>query len=379
MTSHGRLYLVADGVGGADSGELASRLAVQTILHEYYQQPVTLSVVDRLLAAIDDANAAVYARSEQAAGGRGMATTLVAALIVGGHLLVANVGDSRAYLVRAGGIRQLSRDHSFVARLVADGSITAEEARTHPRRNVITRGIGMEPDVEADTAWEQLVPGDRIVLCTDGLDKHVDDAELAAIASQHRPDEAVRRLIALANERGGSDNITVAVIFVEKGASAATVVRERNSPRLGSAAPPRAASVGRRALAPIGIAAAFFVGCAVGIVLEKTSPLLLPGSGPASAATASATGTATSTVTPSPAATPAAAGPAPATPATATPSATSTATRTATPSASPTPTSTPTATGAPGTSISRIVDGLPPMQLSTPPTKERAGRRDGPT
>ena len=388
LASHGRLYLVADGVGGADSGEVASSLAVRVTLDSYYEQPESATPEARLRAAFHAANAAVYEESARTAGIRGMATTLVAALVVGESALIANVGDSRAYLVRAGGIRQLSRDHSLVARLVEEGNITAAEARTHPRRNVIMRSIGAEPTAFADTCLERLTPGDRLVLCSDGLDKHVEDPEIAELVTANAPDAAVRRLIALANERGGSDNITAAVILVEREGDARAVigannrrVRQRWQPRPVAGA---AARRGPRWMWPaIAAAGVVLVVGAVGVALVGT-PL---GQQVGLPAGATPVGTAPAAASPS------------ATPARGTPGVggtageLATATSSASPTASATPTATPTTTPtpapeatkalAPPTATTTVQAGAPqvvptPPNLAIPsqPTVVRGGTTD---
>jgi serine/threonine protein phosphatase PrpC len=154
-----------------------------------------------------------------------MGTTLTIALIVGDRLYVASVGDSRAYLINASGVTedgataaQLTSDHSLVARLVDIGQITAEQARTHPQRNLLYRSIGTDPSVEVDTLSEQLEPGDVLLLCSDGLVNHVRDEEIARCALEQRdPGRACEQLVALANERGGRDNISVVIVRVESG------------------------------------------------------------------------------------------------------------------------------------------------------------------
>jgi protein phosphatase len=176
-----------------------------------------------LRAAARAANQRVYADSRADADRQGMGTTLTLALIVGRRLHIASVGDSRAYLINGGGVAdsgaqsaQLTTDHSLVARLVDIGQITAEEARNHPHRNMLYRSIGTDPTVDIDTRSEQLEPGDIVLLCSDGLFGHVTDEEITAIALQHLdPDQACEQLVALANRRGGRDNISVVIIRVE--------------------------------------------------------------------------------------------------------------------------------------------------------------------
>jgi protein phosphatase len=157
-----------------------------------------------------------------------MGTTLTATLIVGERVHIASVGDSRAYLINAAGVTedgatsaQLTSDHSLVARLVDIGQITPEQARTHPQRNLLYRSIGTDPSVDVDTRSEQLKAGDVILLCSDGLINTVEDAEMARIATEQTdPQRACDQLVALANERGGSDNISVLIVRVESASEA---------------------------------------------------------------------------------------------------------------------------------------------------------------
>jgi serine/threonine protein phosphatase PrpC len=213
LEAHGRLYVVADGVGGAAAGEVASEYVVKKIIHAYYQNPGG-ELGARLQKAIEEANADVFAQNLSRADHREMATTVVAAVIRGDELVVANVGDSRAYIVRDKTIEQITEDHSLVAEMISDGSITAEQAETHPYRNVILRSVGAHETVQVDLFFRELAPNDILILCSDGLTHHVSDQELADAACAYPPAEATRRLVALANERGGEDNITVGIIHV---------------------------------------------------------------------------------------------------------------------------------------------------------------------
>jgi serine/threonine protein phosphatase PrpC len=210
LETHGRLYVLADGVGGAAAGEVASQYTVRKIIHAYYQstygEPGT-----RLQQAIEGANADVFAKNLNQPDHREMATTVVAAVVHGDELIVANVGDSRAYLVRKEAIEQITEDHSLVAEMINDGSITAEQAETHPYRNVILRSIGAHENVKVDLFFRRLNPDDIFILCSDGLTRHVNKDELASIVRMYPPAEAARQLVKLSNERGGYDNITVSI------------------------------------------------------------------------------------------------------------------------------------------------------------------------
>ena len=204
----GELFVLCDGMGGHAAGEVASSMGVETILSVYYED----SGEDRpavLAQAFEQANTRIYAK-----GHGSMGTTGVAALLHHDALHIANVGDSRAYLIRDGSIRQVSRDHSFVSDQVAAGLITADQARSSPHRNVITRALGYQPEVTVDLFRLPLQVDDVVLLSSDGLHGLVSDSEIAEIAAA-ADDQAVNQLIDLANERGGPDNITVIVARVD--------------------------------------------------------------------------------------------------------------------------------------------------------------------
>ena len=207
----GLLFVVADGMGGHQAGEVASETAVQTISHEYYRDPDP-QVAPALVRAIQKANAVIYERAQASIGQVGMGTTVVTAVARGPELVLANVGDSRAYLLRNGNLRQVTRDHSFVEEQIRAGVLTREEARAHPRRNVVTRALGPKPEVDVDTYGGKLSPGDVLLLCSDGLSEYVPDHEIEGILRQSTSQEAVDMLIALARDRGGSDNISALVV-----------------------------------------------------------------------------------------------------------------------------------------------------------------------
>lgn len=212
----GFLYVVCDGMGGQAAGQVASAMAVQKTIAEYYgAQPTTLQA--GLEWAIRSANAAVHDQASRTPGQGGMGTTLVAALVVGNAALIANVGDSRAYLVRNDQARQITRDHSLVAEALSSGVLTEEDARTHPNRGVITRCIGAHADIQIDFFQESLQPGDALVLCTDGLTGVVSDAEIGPSAGRNAPQVAVARLIDLARQRHTSDNVSTIVLLMAGG------------------------------------------------------------------------------------------------------------------------------------------------------------------
>lgn len=204
------LFAVADGMGGHVAGEVASRIAIETLRAER-----DAGVVE----AIRRANRAIVDRSSSNPTLRGMGTTLCAVTIVDGGgsplLQIANVGDSRAYLFRGGELHQVTDDHSYVGELEREGRLTREEARAHPQRNIITRNLGDREDVEVDLFEIDPFRGDRVLLCSDGLvDEITDDAIADVLRRTPDPEEAAARLVDLANEAGGHDNITVVVVDV---------------------------------------------------------------------------------------------------------------------------------------------------------------------
>ena len=216
LRKRGVLLVVADGMGGAQAGERASRIAVDTVLRRYTEadgeDPVT-----NLQEALEAANAAIHSESLANQDMHGMGTTCTSVVVIDRDAIVAHVGDSRAYLVRDGEIRQLTHDHSLVQHLVERGQITAEEARIDPRRNVVTRSVGVSPVIEVDAErYDDLLrEGDTLLLCSDGLHGLVTDEELAEVVGGSDLDEASRLLITLANGRGGHDNITILLARVE--------------------------------------------------------------------------------------------------------------------------------------------------------------------
>jgi protein phosphatase len=216
------LFVVADGMGGHLAGEVASEMAVAR-LDERLPMLESNSLGD-LVAAITEANVEIYQGSIDHPDQAGMGTTVTAIAVVadahdGEAFAVANVGDSRTYVLRHGRLRQLTIDHSFVQELVAEGAITRDEARTHPRRNIVTRALGIEPSVRVDSWTMPIIRGDRFLLCSDGLVDEITDAAITAIltADPDDPDAAARALVDAANEAGGRDNITVVIVDVVEG------------------------------------------------------------------------------------------------------------------------------------------------------------------
>jgi serine/threonine protein phosphatase PrpC len=211
MEHKGAIFVVADGMGGHAAGEVASEIAVETIREEYYESEQE-DVPEALIQVIKQANQVIYDRATEQAGRAGMGTTCIVAVVRGALAYLANVGDSRAYLVRDGQIRQLTHDHSWVAEQVRAGMLTDEQARTHAHRNVITRALGTQPEIQPDLFIQPLQDGDLLLLCTDGLSGCVSDEEINRILNSSSLEESVRVLIAQANEQGGPDNITAVLI-----------------------------------------------------------------------------------------------------------------------------------------------------------------------
>ncbi len=205
------LFAIADGMGGAQAGELASSLAAGAVRDD---EVVSGSGERRVAGLIQEANRRVYQRSSQDASASGMGTTMTVALVEDGAVVFGHVGDSRAYLIRDGRLEQLTEDHSLVAELVRSGKLSPEEAETHPQRSVITRALGTDPDVDVDTFSIPTQASDLFMLCSDGLTSMVEDGAILEAAEKHRDDlqAAVKALIRAANKGGGEDNITV-VLF----------------------------------------------------------------------------------------------------------------------------------------------------------------------
>ncbi len=208
------LYLVADGMGGHTAGQLASRLATAETMEALQRvAEASATLTEKLRYCVAAANRQIFDTAQKKPELAGMGTTLVAVLTGPGRVALAHVGDSRAYLVRGGRIRQLTDDHSLVAELVRRQEITPVAARGHPHRHVLTRALGVQRTVEADLAELTPAPGDVVVLCSDGLTGLVSDGEIAHIVTASRDLElACERLVDLANDRGGDDNITVALV-----------------------------------------------------------------------------------------------------------------------------------------------------------------------
>ncbi|PIR20337.1 MAG: protein phosphatase [Deltaproteobacteria bacterium CG11_big_fil_rev_8_21_14_0_20_47_16] len=219
------LAVVADGMGGHSGGEFASKIAIETVtevLHKLAIDPdmtlhgkTTLRPHDhggKLNYAIQEAGRRIFDRACKEPELKGMGTTTVALLVAEGRVYLGNVGDSRGYLLRNGVFRQLTQDHSFVGEQVRAGVISAETAKTHRMRNVITRSVGFQSEVDSDILQKTAKDGDIFLLCSDGLSNMVEDAEMKVILESSPPADACRKLIDIANAHGGDDNITVVLV-----------------------------------------------------------------------------------------------------------------------------------------------------------------------
>ncbi|MHB1486570.1 MAG: Stp1/IreP family PP2C-type Ser/Thr phosphatase [Acidimicrobiales bacterium] len=209
------LFAVADGMGGHAGGETAARIAVETLARNYAGKRSSGDLAD----AVRQANTAIWEESQSTQDLRGMGTTMTALALIdidgAPHLAVAHVGDSRAYVLAGGELRQITQDHSLVEEMVRSGEISSEEATYHPKRHIVTRALGIEPYVEVDVWEHNANPADRYLLCSDGLINEVSDSEIVSVLARHvDPLSAARELVSVARAHGGSDNITVVVVDV---------------------------------------------------------------------------------------------------------------------------------------------------------------------
>lgn len=223
-----QLYVLSDGMGGEAHGEIASNLAVQTIVTHCRQaensratpifgetRPDISERTNRLASAIHLANRKVFESASANPEQQGMGATIVAGWIEGQRLSLAHVGDSRAYLLRSGSLEQLTADHSLVAEKVRIGILTPQEADASEIQSVLTRAVGTTPSVQVDTDEQMLLSGDSLVLCSDGLTRMVTDPEIAStLITASSAQEAANRLVDLANEYGGVDNVSVIVLRI---------------------------------------------------------------------------------------------------------------------------------------------------------------------
>ena len=211
------LYLVADGMGGHQAGQLASQLACEGAIRAVETlQGASVSLAERLRHAVTSANREIFSAAQQNVDLTGMGTTFVGMLFDGERLALAHVGDSRAYLLRQGRLRPLTDDHSIVGELLRRQEISEQDARQHPHRHVLTRALGVRPTTEADLAEMTPQSGDIFILCSDGLTSHVADVQIAdQLMQEPDVDIAARALVDTANRAGGLDNITVVLVRYE--------------------------------------------------------------------------------------------------------------------------------------------------------------------
>jgi PPM family protein phosphatase len=208
------LFVVADGMGGAQAGEVASQIAVETFAQGL---PDSGPAEERLVSRIREANERIHALSQSDRDRAGMGTTMTAAYLDDAHFAIAHVGDSRAYLYRDGELQRLTKDHTLVQALIDEGKLTEEEAEQHPQRSVITRALGPEATVKIDTFSYPARAGDILLLCSDGLTSMISEAQIAAtLAAASNLTDAADKLIRKANEAGGRDNITVVLTLLEE-------------------------------------------------------------------------------------------------------------------------------------------------------------------
>jgi protein phosphatase len=210
------LFAVADGMGGAQAGEIASKLAAAALEDT---DSGALAGAERVVSLIQEANRRVYERSNEDPNASGMGTTMTVALVEDGGVTIGHVGDSRAYRYRDGGIEQITEDHSLVNELMKSGKLSPEEAETHPQRSVITRALGTDPDVDVDSFMVETQEGDVFLLCSDGLTTMVGDDEILVVLDKYRNDldRATKALVSAANRGGGEDNITVIAFAISDG------------------------------------------------------------------------------------------------------------------------------------------------------------------
>jgi serine/threonine protein phosphatase PrpC len=293
LARKGQLLIVADGMGGHNSGEIASQTAVAEVERAYYagaSDDIPADLRHALLAA----DAAIFKLAQLEPGRQGMGTTAAVAVVREREVHIANLGDSRVYLLRGGAITQVTQDHSWVAEQVRAGLLTPEQARVHPQRNIITRALGTGAGPEPDLFNGTLELGDALLICSDGLSNPISEAEMLEIVGQLTPDRAVRRLVDLANERGGVDNISVVIARLETqpnepaAATVPSVDRKRE----------------RTPLALLAVAGLLLIAAVAGAVvlargrLAGEPPTTLPAAAPPSPTTTLAAAVAPSSVSP---------------------------------------------------------------------------------
>lgn len=258
--AHQGLFAVADGMGGHNAGEVASAMAIEHLRGAALNGVASAEAFAQI---IQDLNSAIFSAATSTTNQRGMGTTLTALVMLApttesemlSQIAVANVGDSRTYLLRSGEFRQLSVDHSYVQELVTEGLLTVDEARTHPRRNIVTRALGIDQYVSVDTWTLPLFDGDRFMLCSDGLVDEVPLDEIANTMREHiASQDAAEQLVSAAKRHGGRDNITVIVVDIK------SVSSEQIAPPLDLITPSEKSTSIRRRILAIALVVALTVG-----------------------------------------------------------------------------------------------------------------------
>jgi protein phosphatase len=276
------LFLVADGMGGQNAGEIAASITADLL--EARAAGGSIRTVAELADALGRANAVVWEQSGRDRDLQGMGTTCTAVLVAGDRLLAAHVGDSRAYLLRGGELRQLTIDHTLMQRLIDEGRLRPEDVATHPQRSVIVRAIGAAADIAPDRLTIELEPGDRLLLCSDGLSSLVATDEIAAaLAGSPDPQVAAERLVELANAAGGIDNVT-AVVVDPDGLDAAGALGDGQSTGRATAGRQWSRPWGRRRRAVGALVLALALGVAGLAAAVVLAPARMPAPTPASPA-----------------------------------------------------------------------------------------------
>lgn len=221
FSHHAAWAVVCDGMGGVKGGNVASSIAVEkiseTLLTGYHEGMDSEAIRSLIARAISNANRSVHQVAGSNSSLAGMGTTVVTAIVSDSVIHVAHAGDSRAYLLSEGEIRQLTTDHSMVQEMVEKGDITAQQAKTHPQKNIITRALGVEASLRIDYSETPAPKGGRLLICTDGLTNYVDENKILELSQKLSGNEMTERLVSLAKEAGGGDNITVVVLEDQAG------------------------------------------------------------------------------------------------------------------------------------------------------------------
>ncbi|MDQ2087156.1 Stp1/IreP family PP2C-type Ser/Thr phosphatase [Herbivorax sp. ANBcel31] len=220
ITGHDKIpdaFIIADGMGGHSSGDVASNMAVEFAKEYILNNPEIFSSDENTLNGIkilmEEANRAIYEKASHSEENSGMGTTFIVTVVLNNKIYIGHVGDSRVYLIRNNSIKRLTMDHSYIEELIKNGSITREEAQNHPKKNIITRALGCNANILVDTLNSSIDENDIFVLCTDGLTNMLSDDEIMKIILENdNPSYSCNELVRLANEKGGDDNITVVIL-----------------------------------------------------------------------------------------------------------------------------------------------------------------------